>query len=100
MKMYYYYRLIQLIEVSKHLDRPPILLICAALNCNSFVSAICCCVVGNDDDSGGGGDGVIGGSDDGSQQQQRHNIFSSKHICRAVKITRTKMKKKEEKKID
>lgn len=45
MKMYYYYRLIQLIEVSKHLDRPLILLICAALNCNSFVSAmwlLCC----------------------------------------------------------
>lgn len=34
----YYYRLIQLIEVSKHLDRPLILLICAALSCNWFVS--------------------------------------------------------------
>lgn len=34
-----YYRLILLIEVSKHLDRPLILLICAALNCNWFVSA-------------------------------------------------------------
>lgn len=34
-----YYRLILLIEVSKHLDRPLILLICAVLNCNWFVSA-------------------------------------------------------------
>lgn len=33
-----YYRLILLIEVSKHLDRPLILLICAVLSCNWFVS--------------------------------------------------------------
>lgn len=35
-----YYRLIQLIEVLKHQDRPPVRLICAVLNYNWFVSAM------------------------------------------------------------